>query len=271
MNGSGEAAEREAIARQIKASRNLESGRLGLEAWYKMETDRGSRNYLTELGGLAATLEHIGNLSSNRVLDIGAGTARAISELKEFDMAQGIQLEGTGLVQPPDASQKLILTPAETLGRIPDASCGGVLAVFSIAYSEAPERVIESVDRVLVPGGIFKGVLMASQPWMTKASDTQQLIIRTADEFQRKLESLSWDVASAVNDPYREPGMPERPEAERKILVAVKPGNKNFPFLSGIAEQIIEEDRRSLSSQLRIADEKFPVSPFNSIKIEPGE
>lgn len=132
------------------------------------QTERTAQDYIYALRGVRNTIPHAKTVGSNVVLDIGAGSTRASHEFACMPAYKDIDFKATGLTQHPKideyiGNENLILTAAEVLRGIPDESVGAALSIFSITYSAVPKYVVESIDRVLVPGGIFKGTFRSSR------------------------------------------------------------------------------------------------------------
>ncbi len=108
--------------------------------------------------------DYISNLSSKKILDIGIGSGKALSDFcKDAKLRdKGFVFEGTYLTRKVLRDEirsgvKLYQTPVERLKGVPESSYGAVLAYLSVAYSRFPDSAVESIDRVLVSGGIFVG------------------------------------------------------------------------------------------------------------------
>lgn len=208
--------ERNDAARKIRNARTIE--RTGDP--YKI--NRTGWQYIKELGGVQHLFDYVKTLKSQTVLDIGAGTTQASSDLQESSLGFGLHFEATVLRNRPEIEKNLgkehvHITSAEVLRGIPDASVGCVIAVFSVGYSDAPGLVAESIDRVLVPGGAVK------------ITGYKSIFSQFYDQFERR----GYDVDSG------------EVWGEYKAILALKPGNES----EVTAEQLLRSDEQSILPQ----------------------
>lgn len=123
---------------------------------------RDASMYTSHLKGLRAFFTYVGKLPTRTVLAVGEGTTRAISEIDQTDWVQGnnITIEPTVLSYHPIIrrfwQKALHVTSVESLRGVKDNSIAGVLGCHSIRYSNYPQEVVDSLRRVLIPGGIGK-------------------------------------------------------------------------------------------------------------------
>src|SRR3989344_6087334 len=127
-----------------------------------MIRDRPAISYVEHLGGLAATLKYASTLSVPTVVDLGAGSSRAIAEIKKSEYGNGLSFKGIGLIFDSDIEQNIgrenyRLTSAEKMRGFEDASVGAFISVFgATTYTDRLDLVLPKMDKLLVPGGIIK-------------------------------------------------------------------------------------------------------------------
>ncbi len=178
-------------ASQIREMRRLERE----EGWVLSEQwNRDVVDYLDSLNGIYGLLNYLKELGNSSILDIGAGGKRAITELakgklgRDFNFYATILTGDTGSEISNLAFRK---TSAEALRGIEDSSIGLVLASSSIAYSKAMPLVVESVDRVLIPGGVIKSVFKESG--QSHSRDLRQ----TSGEAEKLFSLKGYDIFSS--------------------------------------------------------------------------
>lgn len=199
--------ERDRIARTVRILRKGEQKSRkvfpdgGRKEFYKVNRDPDG--YYNLLGGLDKTLEVVNNSEITVVLDVGAGTTRAINQIKNAfkDKLKNLVFKATILTRDPEIENELgftntILALAENLKKIPEKSVGLILSVWSITYSASPEKVFQSFDRVLAPGGIIK----AFSPFTFFYRNFRYLIkigilIDDGEKFYNLLKDNGYDVA----------------------------------------------------------------------------
>jgi len=164
--------------------------------------NRSGRDYIENLDGVKHLFSYIRKLSSNTILDIGAGTTRGIADISKSILGQQLHFEATVLTHKATEANMLgkedvHVTSAEMLRGIPDNSVGGIISVQSLRYSKAPMLAAQSIDRVLVPGGVFKAA------WL----------LQNADEFYKTFRELGYDIA--YNEAWE----------KDHIMLAIKKGN----------------------------------------------
>lgn len=161
-----------------------------------MITNRGAFEYLQKLFGLEHFFQHVKQIGYPKVLDIGTGSGRAIKELSCSSVAAGIDFETTVLTSDPRTFEnlprnKVHITSAESLRGISNESVGGVIAVYSVGYSETPSLVAASINRVLAPSGVFKGIF-ASHP-----ESRGGMTLELAHKFYEAFKRLGYNVATS--------------------------------------------------------------------------
>src|ERR1700690_2896363 len=111
------ATERDAIAFQIRQMRQLEQD----EKYAIKDWTRDIHEYLYYFNGLSRIFDYARNLNEQRrVLDIGAGTTKGISEIAKRPLGKGLNFEATVLTRHSEIEDKLgfektHITSAETL------------------------------------------------------------------------------------------------------------------------------------------------------------
>jgi hypothetical protein len=239
---------RENAAGEIKKARKAENSPL-----LSYQTFRGAAEYVTNLYGIAHTLEHAPK--GRPILDVGTGRGFAIQELKESPLGKERQFIAIGLKHYPSiestiGEENFHITSAETLRGIENNSIGAILGAYSVAYSEAPTLVANRFDEVLVPGGLIK---------LSFFSDGKQ------EPFIERLKALGYDVAtyqdekklqgnalvqlslqlSLLLEPHSSLVTNAQYTNSRVIVLAIKPGGEQKVS----AQQILDEDRWSTRKQ----------------------
>lgn len=126
------------------------------DAWY--DSPAGKVLFAAE----AACLRPLLGLFPRPYLEVGVGTGR---------FAEALNVE-YGLDPTPRALEKARRRGIKvTLGRgeelpFPDARFGGVLVAFTLCFVSEPDKVLQEIWRVLIPGGgLVLGVLLRGTPW----------------------------------------------------------------------------------------------------------
>lgn len=209
----------DSVGRSLKMGvlKNIEIVRRA-EIRNEFQTNRMINDYSHELRGLKATLDYVRNLgSSNIVVDVGTGEGLSWSWIKEV-FGKGLEFWATGLVDY-DCNErfdgKFRNTSAEVMDGFKDASVGGIIAVYSIAYG-SPKPCIDRLDEILVPGGVIKARFNHS----VDDSFKDGYKFNTHHPFTECLQKLKYDV-NVVYD---------------RIVLAIKPGG------SQKASELMEKD-----------------------------
>ena len=207
--------ERKAVAHSLKWNRFAERGAL-------YEYNRNLRDYLIALHGLEHFLDYVrGVEQSSLVVDVGAGTTRAVYELSYSPLGKDLNFMATVLrfnlgVKKFLGEKRTRVTSAEKLRRIEDNSVAGIIANNSIGYSNAPEAVIKRIDQVLVPGGAIKANFSLFM---------DEFEFGTHHEFSAALSRLNYDIALKVNPRWQD------------LMVAIKPGGNGAS-----AQELLDKD-----------------------------
>jgi ubiquinone/menaquinone biosynthesis C-methylase UbiE len=156
---------RDRVAKQLRKLRSGEYNNIHGGEFY--ERNRSFSEYKKELLGINSSLTYANDLAEKDlghiVLDIGAGTTRAVSEIR--DSYKGIfpklTFQSTTLVADKKITEYIGLennhiTSGEFLRGVKDNSVALAISVYSLTYSKSPEMIAESLKRVLCPGGIAK-------------------------------------------------------------------------------------------------------------------
>lgn len=181
---------------------------IALERWDAFNLSSDLAEYQKQFQGIQGFLHYVRLYpSSKTVLDLCAGDGNAINELASHELGRGLQPLATGLLAGSNMHLEgvpYIETPAETLNGIEDQSIGGILANYSITYSNEPEKVVDSVDRVLVSGGLIKSTFHELLRYgMLPVSHTYN--------FAPLFEAKGYDVATHDNVLYaKKPGLETR-------------------------------------------------------------
>lgn len=219
---------RNAIATQLKEVRVIE--RAGL---YK--TERTGGEYIGDLLGVQYLFNYVRTLgTSNTILDVGSGTTNGIYDLAISSFGEGLQFEATVinrisfLVSLNLGNDRTHTTSVEVLNGIPDTSMGGVLGVSSVGYSDEPSLAVGSINRVLVPGGAFKGTFLKSNI----SGDQNMYGLKTYAAFKEAFEALGYDVDTENS-------------IKEDILLAIKPGGTT----EVTANELLQKDKETAKSQ----------------------
>lgn len=210
--------ERKIAANQLKQLKKLERSNNGYQEW------RTGFDYKDCLSGIDHFLEYVKSTQSNVVLDIGTGSALGIGDLFLEKRKSGLIFKATGLRKDKEVKKNLqigigernfYLTSAERLQGIASNSVGGLFGLCSIAYSESPHLTVRQIDRVGVPGAIFKGTFRGDDPRFENEevySFYEKTKYKTHEPFYKSFQELGYDIATYKG-------------WDGTILVAIKPGN----------------------------------------------
>jgi SAM-dependent methyltransferase len=198
-----------------------------------MTKGRSRKEYFQFLGGLTGTLDYVKRTSSNLVIDIGAGTTRGVSEIAQSDEGQGLDFRATVMQDDTNianylGTDKTILTSVEKLEGIADQSVGLAIGLNSIAYSTEPKKAVESIDRVLIPGGVLKATFQDPE------REHALVPMKPADDIEAALLAKGYDTAKIKN--------PDQNTAVY-ILLALKKG------ATVTAEELLHADIQSLPKE----------------------
>lgn len=201
-----------------------------------MIKDRTAVEYASDLQGIAEFFKYVSELSTPTVLDIGAGTTQAIKELSKTPFIEGLGIHIEATVMPDDPANsevsknfgwdKTHKTSVEELEGIPDESVGGILAVHSISYSENPLQAADSINRVLIRGGVIKASF--------KTEDSRESQEHSPQQFVKALEQKGYDYGIVRDDKGVD------------VVLAIKPGGN----VSISAEILLKEGSKRLVVKL---------------------
>ena len=249
---------RNALSQQIKKVR---AGEWGVK-FYKI--DRSMSGYILSIGGLRHLLDYVRQRGGSRVLDIGAGTTRGVAELAKSPLGRDLQFEATVMSYHPVIEKNLggdhtHVTAGETLRGVADNSVDCIIANHSIAYSIDPERVVRSIDRILKPGGVIKG------------------IFGTGGKTDPKLKAKGYGPVTPFADALNKLGFavalhevqPDDDGNTSSIMIAIKPSG-DIPRASMIAtaRSLYESDDRDASAdaaQFRGDEPSVPVRGYGEL------
>lgn len=201
-----------------------------------MQRNRDGVGYLTTLFGIGHLTDYIktaqAKLGTNRVLDIGAGSTRAIAQLSRTSFMNSLSCEATVLTNVKDIEKNLgkertHITPVETLEGIADKSVACVLSVNGVAYSVVPSLAIEQIDRILVDGGVIKAT------FQNEGHISPLVRMNTHDKFTEELRKRGYEVEITTNE-----------KELVDVVVAVKKGSTVH------AKTLLEEDLRDWQKQI---------------------
>jgi len=217
---------------------------------FEEKANRKGRQYIEYLRGLQYCFEFIRRYSLLRIMDAGAGTGKATSEL-ENTLGRGLEFVNLGMNGPEDkSSAKLsgnyIVSDFETVKGLKRGSFGGIISVFgAFNYSPYPNMVIRKADRLLAPGGLVKFV--------------NQLDHRDAEDYQRDgfisafesyLEGFKKFGYSVAQSGLEEAKAHSDHITANGIFLAIKPSSEQH-FRDFDAENLLVADRFSVAEQLQ--------------------
>lgn len=219
---------RQDAAQGIKETRRRESNDPDFVVDSTME------DYEKKIRILPAILEYVKHSPTPQtILEIGGGTFRALNEMAQSPMGEGLTFSGTGL-QEHDGWKafvgKIFKSSAEKLSRIRNDSIGGLLGIQSIGFSKRPELVAAVLQLKVAQEGIVVASFKKKPPakyspaWGKIYTDWKY---QTHDTFSQTLTSLGWDVAIL-------PGR-DGNDVEDDVVVAVKTEKR------GVAQKVIDE------------------------------
>lgn len=214
---------RRLVAQRIRSLRDYERQKKS----YPM--DRGKEDYIEACRGLKYFFDYARTLrNSNLVVDIGAGTTRAISQIAKSELGQGLKFKATVLDKKPQVNLYLgenntITTSAEMLKGISSESVAGILGIVSIGYCEFPEIAAKRINEVLIPNGVIKSAFGDG------IIGTKRMF-----EFATAWRDMDYDVAI-------KPG-------EHAVLIAIKPGGNKTISASELLEKDLKEAPPKITS-----------------------
>ncbi len=241
---------RNTAARKIKRIRRKEY-KQGLDLY---QQERSGIHYLKWLGGLQGTFRYAQGLPSNLVVDIGAGSTRGIKSISEQKFAKKFKFKATVLsintvnVSQPDVDnlystnlkekidenlglENVHITSAEALRPFANNSTAIVLSLYSLPYCGSPELAVQNIDRILVPGGIFKGVFPIDMLYALYGEKRLQKFTPLFEEYQ-------YDIAVHVKNFF---------QSKIGILLAIKKDKERQIS----AQNVLNEDLNTLDASLK--------------------
>lgn len=215
--------------------------------------DRPATSYIEHLGGLAATLQYAATLPVPTIVDLGAGSSRAIAEIKKSEYGKGLNFKGIGLIFDSAIEQNIgrenyRLTPAEKMRGFEDSSVGGFISVFgATTYTDRLDLVLPKMDKLLIPGGIIKICvhLLASERMPGRAQ------IDANDRMRTMAIELFFNIHKyglAARD--REFSGNAFGKAADRIYLAVKPKDEHVNY-DKLAEDLMNSDIESRQDMQR--------------------
>lgn len=215
---------RNQIAQQLRNVRNLERSGVYM-------TNRGASEYVSGFLGLQHFFDYVRTLPrGTTVLDLGAGLSIGTQELSSSVIGKDLSFISVGLtrdfrVNDYIGSDKYKITSAEKLRGIANESVKGIIALHSIAYSEAPEMVIDRINKVLIPGGVIKATF-CNETFKDNNDFLARSKFKSHDRFSAQMRSLGYDTAYHKREGYT-------------ILLALKPGVESVMT----ARNLLDADR----------------------------
>lgn len=162
---------RDHLARDIRRARKMDRLQ-AQDTYYAHRRNRSMESYAVYLRGFEATCVYVAALTSRRIVDLGSGTGRALSDMHEQYACLGLEFVGTGLIGESLVFAPYRVTPCELMRGFAPATVGGCLSVFGAPhYSRHMDLVLKRVDEMLVSGGVAKFALAASNSGSGKHRD----------------------------------------------------------------------------------------------------
>lgn len=226
---------RSEVARQLIRIRNTERGGL-------YRTDRTGAEYVYNLCGLEYLFDHVRSLrTSSIILDVGSGTTRGIYELSISSLGHGLQFKATvlniksSLVSQYLGKEHTHATSVEVLRGIQNNSIGAVLGMASVGYSDQPALAVRSIDRILVPGGVFKGTFLRSE----RVEPQDSFGFKRYHAFKKAFQEKRYDTDIEFG-------------GKEDVLLAIKPGGEK----QITAQELLQRDSETAISQMEaVSDE----------------
>lgn len=236
---------RDQAAKQIKNSREDERKReyaFGRERSHA----RGLLEYTAGLKGMTHFLSYVRSLSfqKQKLLDIGSGQGRALSELiKADDINYNLEISGTALFKDAEydrfsVNDKIKLMSAETLKGVGNGEVSGIISVHGIGHSKAPELVAKSISRVLAPSGVLKTTYLDFEGGTDEQKEFTEQHARLLDT----LRAEGFDVAVFEEPTKTFAGKP----AIDKLVTAIKP-----PVVGITANKLMALDFSDFEEQIK--------------------
>ncbi len=230
--------EQQKIKRQLAAAQVVRARRLERDNPDYVK-DSSLLDYLRTAQGLLTFLNHARERGVPAILEIGSGTARAIGQLAQNQMGEGLSFVATGLTHRHIETPNVLWrpTPAEVLRGVDDKSVSGIIALSALGFSRVPELVVNNIDRTLVKGGAikatFRGKESYGEEWDAKYDEWGY---GPHDQFTTELRRRRYDVA------VMETGGDD-------IMVAIR-HTRRMPIT---ARELLEQDAQTLPQQLELA------------------
>ena len=206
--------------------------------------DRSGAEYTDSLQGLESTLKHVAGLPIKTVIDLGAGSSRAIAQIARSKYGNGLAFKGTGILFDP-AIEKHIgwdnyrLTPAETMKGFKKASVGGFISVFGpLTYSNHSGLVMSRAHELLVPHGIIKGCMSL---YAAAALPDKTKIDEESSERTKQLELFLKQNGYGFVFRNRDYTSEDHGKGTDRIFLAIKPSRRDED-LNPLAQMIMDED-----------------------------
>lgn len=218
---------RNAVALQIAYARFLDRNE-------KHQPNRNMNRYIREFLGLEKFFDYVKTLPEKKILDIGAGTTQAISQISQNGIGRGLDFWATVLsnssrdpklnlprIEEGLGLAKTRFTSVESLRGFEDEFIGGIISCYGLGYCVDPVLALGRIDNILISGGILKAVFANTdelKPYGNKDSR----------EFEEACRLFGWDCHVFLGC------------RKAEILTAVKPNKDNRLEIS--ARDIFEAD-----------------------------
>lgn len=248
---------RNSLAQDIRDSRKFEKENL-MTSESREKRDRSASRYISYFQGLESTLAYTRRLPNKTLVDLGAGTSRAIAEIARSDYGKDITFIGTGLVSDPAIEENIgraqyRITPAETMRGFEDASVGCFISLYGpFLYSSHLDLILKKMDELLIPDGIVKiciGLRLQDEkePRRHEVNERNANIARSIEVFLREKK---------YGVDFRDDELIDQKRVNR-IFLAIKPGFAN-PDTDTVAHRIMTEDIQSRDAMR----EQFLKAPY---------
>lgn len=207
--------------------------------------DRNMSRYEEEMSGLTHAFDYVRGLSSNLVVDVGAGMTVGIDSISKSWMGRDLSCLATGLYCYPQVEnylgfERFRATSVEVMNGFDDNSVSFVLGHFSIGYSASPFLAIKRLDEILVPGGIIKTTF--------RLPGESTNLLGYYDRFADMLEAFGYEWDYLEND-------------HALVVLAMKQGNMGGTTATGLLRADEESYRR------RAPVNMYEKSPFTSLSL----
>lgn len=252
---------RHELARELRKARLIEMQRIMPDQRLNEKRDRTGETYIDHLSGLQGTLNYVTKLPTAIVVDLGAGSSRAVAQISRSKYGEGLTFLATGIVNDPEIDKHIgrssyRITPAETMVGFDSSSIGGFISVYGpFEHSAYLDQVLERTDELLVPDGIIKLCIMKKMPGHDEQMNRimVQRYKKIEDFFKNRGYGLAindWDIVDKIGT--------------NRTFLGIKPG-QGEKDLDSLARGIMEKDLMNLDTMKSgLSDSSYDV-PYSAI------